>query len=84
MAIFWVGLLGVFWLIFKGFLNIYLFKILCSIYKKKLKDKKIQEVWEKVIHNLESEAEIKEILLLWADESGSGFRSRSELPPSGE
>lgn len=49
--------------------------------KKKNKKRKIQEVWEEVIHNLESEAEIEEILLLWADESGSECGSRSELPP---
>lgn len=56
-------------------------KILCSIKKeKKRREKRIQEVWQKVMPNLEFEAEIKEILLLWADESGSEFGSRSEIP----
>lgn len=32
------------------------------------------------MNNLEFEAEIKEILLLWSDESGSEFGSRSEIP----
>lgn len=33
------------------------------------------------MYNLEFEAKNKEILLLWADESGSEFGSRSEIPP---
>jgi len=40
----------------------------------------MQKVCEKVMLNLEFEAEIKEILLLWSDESGSEFGSRTEDP----
>lgn len=43
--------------------------VLCK--KKKGREKRIQEVWEKVMYNLEFEAKNKEILLLWAGESGS-------------
>lgn len=35
---------------------------------------------EKVMHNLEFEDEIMEILLLWAHELRSEFGNRSEIP----